>query len=167
MLEQNTNYKRDKMKLLTTMFFILMTILNAQELKIKANTFDGDEIAGVSIFTGEVNVIKENDELNASKVTIYTDKKRQPTKFVAVGDVSAHIQTEKGAIYNGKAQKAIYYPNKKEYHFFKDVYLQQVDEKKEITGDVVILKTIEGKAYAKGAKSEPVIMIFKLKEEDK
>ena len=40
------------------------------------------------------------------------------------------------------------------------------DEKKEITGDEVVLKTIEGKAYAKGDKSEPVIMIFKLKDKE-
>lgn len=59
------------------------------------------------------------------------------------------------------AQKVIYMPNIKEYHFFTDVHLRQIDEKKEIIGEEVILKTIEGTAYAKGAKKEPVIMILK------
>lgn len=38
-------------------------------------------------------------------------------------------------------------------------------KKKEIIGEEVILKSIEGKAYAKSAKNEPVIMIFELPEE--
>ena len=47
------------------------------------------------------------------------------------------------------------------------MYLKQIDKKKEIIGDEVVLKTIEGKAYAKGAKKEPVIMIFDIKDKGK
>ena len=157
------------MKFLIILQLFLASILMSEELRIKAHQFDADEKTGISVFEGDVNVIKTNDELNASKVTIFTDQEHQPTKFIAVGDVSFHIETKKGSIYKGVAQKVIYLPLIKEYHFFKDVYLQQVDEKKEIIGEEVILKTVEGKAYAKGAKKEPVIMIFKLpkSEEEK
>jgi len=154
------------MKNLIVLTIFLASVAFSQELKIKADSFTSDENKGISVFNGNVNVKKEKDELNATKITIYTDKDRQPTKFVAVGNVSAYIQTKKGSIYKGKAQKVIYFPKQKEYHFFEDVFLQQVDEKKEITGDEVVLKTIEGKAYAKGDKSEPVIMIFKLKDKE-
>lgn len=150
------------MKFLTILTIFLASTLIAQELKIKANQFNADEKTGVSIFKGDVNIIKGNDELNAMKVTIYTDKKHQPTKYIAEGDVSFNIETKKGSLYRGKAGKVIYMPVVKEYHFFKDVHLEQIDEKKEIIGEEVVLKTIEGKAYAKGAKKEPVIMIFKL-----
>ncbi|MDP2894452.1 MAG: lipopolysaccharide transport periplasmic protein LptA, partial [Sulfurimonas sp.] len=64
-------------------------------------------------------------------------------------------------------QKVVYLPKEKEYHFFKDVHLKQINEKKEIIGEEVILKTIEGKAYAKGAEKEPVIMIFDMPEDKK
>lgn len=141
---------------------ILTSLLNAEDLKIKANSFKADENTGISVFSGDVNIIKKNDELNASEVTVYVDKENQPTKFVALGNVSFVIETKKGAIYQGLAGKVIYLPNEKEYHFFKDVHLTQVNEKKEIIGDEVVLKTIEGKAYAKGLKSEPVIMIFNI-----
>jgi lipopolysaccharide export system protein LptA len=153
---------------------ILITILTtlslmAQELKIKAKVFNSDQKKGISVFEGDVNIIKGSDELNASKVTIYTDKENNPTKFVAEGDASFVVLTEEGSRYRGKAQKVIYYPNKKEYHFFTDVWLKQLDEKKEIIGSEVILKSIEGKAYAKGADKAPVIMIFDMpeKKEDK
>ncbi len=152
-------------------YFILASIflassLISQDLKVKSKTFHADEKKGISVFEGEVNVIKAGDELNASKVTIYTDDKNQPTKFIAVGKTSFRILSEEGSLYTGKADKVIYFPNTKEYHFFKNVHLKQINEKKEIIGDEVILKTIEGKAFAKGDKNEPVIMIFKMPKKD-
>ncbi|MBU1658372.1 lipopolysaccharide transport periplasmic protein LptA [bacterium] len=155
------------MKFLTFLILFFTSILISDELKIKADLFNGDEKAGISTFEGNVNIIKGSDELNASKVTIYTDADHQPTKFVAKGNVSFYIKTQQGPTYKGVSQEVIYLPQKKEYHFFKNVHLQQTDDRKEIIGDAVVLKTIEGKAYAKGAKSDPVIMIFKIKEEEK
>jgi len=154
-----------KQTLLLTIFLISTTF--AQELQIKAKLFNADQKTGISVFEGDVNIIRGNDELNASKVTIYTDSNQKPTKFVAEGKASFKIETLKGSIYKGKADRVIYIPNKKEYHFFKNVHLKQIDEKKEIIGEEVFLKTIEGKAYAKGAEKEPVIMIFDIPEEKK
>jgi len=152
-----------KYKLLSILF--LVSTLSSNELQIKANNFNGDENTGISVFTGNVKIKKLNDELNASKVTVYTNKQKEPTKFVAVGNVSFYIQTKEKTIYEGVSKKAIYIPATKEYHFFKDVHLKQVGDKKEIIGDEVLLKTIEGKAYAKGAESEPVIMIFNIADD--
>jgi len=154
------------MKYIILFTLFLTSLLNAEDLKIKANSFKADENTGVSVFSGEVNIIKKNDKLNASEVTIYVDKENQPTKFIAVGDVSFVIETKQGAIYKGQAGKVIYLPNEKEYRFFKDVHLKQVNEKKEIIGEEVVLKTTEGKAYAKGIESEPVIMIFNIPDEE-
>jgi lipopolysaccharide export system protein LptA len=141
--------------------------LFSQELKVKAKLFNADQKAGISVFEGDVNIVKGSDELNASKVTIHTNSNQEPTKFTAEGNASFYIQTLEGAIYRGKAQKVVYLPKEKEYHFFKDVHLKQINEKKEIIGEEVILKTIEGKAYAKGAEKEPVIMIFDMPEDKK
>ena len=154
------------MKYIILLTLFLTTLLISEELKIKSNSFKADENTGISVFTGDVSIVKQHDELNASEVTIYVDKENQPTKFVAIGNVSFIIETKQGSIYRGKAGKVIYLPNEKEYRFFKDVHLTQVDEKKEIIGDEVVLKTTEGKAYAKGVKSEPVIMIFNIPDEE-
>ncbi|MCW8954040.1 MAG: lipopolysaccharide transport periplasmic protein LptA [Sulfurimonas sp.] len=154
------------MKYITILTVFLVLNLFSAELKIKAKTFSADQKSGVSVFEGDVNIIKDNDELNASKVTVYTDTNQEPTKFVAEGSASFTIQTLDGSKYKGKAQKVIYMPKEKEYHFFKNVQLNQINEKKEIHGEEVVLKTIEGKAYAKGADTEPVIMIFDMPEEN-
>lgn len=154
-----------KQILLLTIF--LSSALLAKELKVVADNFTADEIKGISIFTGHVNIQRYHDELNATKVTIYTDKNNKPTKFVAVGDVAFKVETEKKAKYAGVAQKVIYLPLKKEYRFYKNVHLKQINEKKEILGDEVILNSIDGKAKAKGLKKAPVIMIFDMKDEEK
>ena len=143
-----------------------MAALVADELKIEANLFTADQKSGLSIFEGDVHIQKGSDELNASKVTVYVNEQKEPTKFHAQGDVSFFIHTQEGAQFKGQAYEAIYFPETKEYHFFKNVHLQQLDDKKEIVGEEVVLKSIEGNAYAKGAEKEPVIMIFDLKEKD-
>lgn len=155
------------MKYIILLTLILTSLLVSEELKVKANSFNADENSGISVFSGDVNIVKENDELNASEVTIYIDKEKQPTKFVAIGNVSFVLETTQGERYKGKAQKVIYLPIKKEYRFYENVHLVQLGEKKEIIGEAVVLETIKGRAYAKGIKSEPVIMIFNIPNEEK
>ncbi len=149
--------------LLMTMF--LQLTLFSQELKIKANTFSADEQKGLSVFSGHVRMKKGNDELNASEITIYTDKKNQPTKFVAVGAVSFKIETKKDTKYEGQANRVVYIPKEKVYRFYGNVNLKQLNKKKEIVGDEVTLALDSGKASAKGLKTKPVIMTFDIKND--
>jgi len=153
------------MKKILVLASLVSSLLFSQELKITADSFNADEGKGVSVFSGNVSIVKESDELNASSVTIYTNKKNQPTKFIATGNVSFKIETTTAAKYEGTANKVIYIPSKKEYYFYKNVHLRQIDEKKEIQGDEVVLSIEDGKAYAKGLHKEPVIMIFDIAED--
>ncbi len=148
------------------LIILITTFLHASELRVKAKSFESDQSKGISTFAGDVNIIKGSDELNASNVTIYTDENNKPIKFIANGDVSFIIKTQTGEKYRGVSQKAIYLPPTKEYFFYTDVHIIQVGEKNEIIGDEVIIKTIEGKAEAKGKDNKPVIMIFDIKEEN-
>jgi len=152
------------MKYIIIFTLFLTSALLSQNLRVKANAFNSDAKNGISLFKGDVKVMRGSDELNASSVEIYTNKNNKPIKFVASGDVSFKIKTKKGAMYEGKAQKVIYLPLKKQYHFLKDVHLKQLDDKKEIIGNEVFLNTLEGKAYAKGADNKPIIMIFNISD---
>lgn len=141
-----------------------MLLLAAEELKVISDNFKGDQQKGVSVFTGNVKVSKGQDDLNASKVTIYTDQTKKPIKYVAEGNVSFYIVTELKEVYKGKSQRAIYYPNESEYHFYKKVDLIRIDDYRRVRGDKVVINTIKGQAAAESAKDEPVIMIFTLEE---
>ncbi len=138
----------------------------AEELKVLSDNFKGDQPKGVSIFTGNVKVTKGLDELNASKVTIYTDAARKPTKYLAEGSVSFYIVTEAGEKYRGKSQRAIYLPNESEYQFYEKVDLLRLDDFRRVKGDKVVVNTVQGHASADSAGGDPVVMIFTLEDKN-
>lgn len=155
------------MKHLYLLPFLLLVSLQAEQLKVVANSFNGDEKTGITVFKGNVKIVKGSDELNASAVSIYTDANRKPIRYEAKGNVSFYIKTDKKSIYTGKAGKAVFVPAKREYHFYENVHIKQLDEKKEINGEEVVISTDEGKARAKGGETKPVIMTFEIEEEEK
>ena len=154
------------MKKILILLTIMSLIASAEELKIQALSFSADEGKGISIFDGNVSMVKRHDELYASKVTVYTDKENKPIKFVAFGNVSFKIETKTKAKYEGSANKVIFFTKEREYRFYKNVHLKQINEKKEIQGDEVVLSTVTGKAHAKGVEKGPVIMIFDIPEKE-
>lgn len=143
---------------------LFISFAHADELKVISDSFKGDQQKGVSVFTGNVKVTKGSDELNASKVTIYTDKENKPTKYFAEGDVSFYILTELGEKYKGKSQTAIYLPNESEYQFYKKVDLIRIDDYRRVKGDKVVVNTVHGHASAESANNEPVVMTFTLED---
>ncbi len=145
---------------------LLSLTLTGQELKVLSDNFKGDQPQGVSIFTGNVKVTKGLDELNATKVTIYTDASRKPTKYIAEGDVSFYIVTDIGEKYRGKAQRAIYFANESEYQFFQKVDLIRLDDYRRIRGDKVIVNEIKGFANADSVDGDPVVMIFTMEDKN-
>jgi lipopolysaccharide export system protein LptA len=143
---------------------LFVTLLWSEELKVISDNFKGDQQKGISVFTGKVKITKGSDELNASKVTIYTDSEKKPIKYLAEGDVSFYIVTEMNEKYRGKSQTAIYLPNANEYQFFQKVDLLRLDDYRRVKGDKVIVNTVAGNASAESANQEPVVMIFTLQD---
>lgn len=143
---------------------LLFTLTWGDELKVISDNFKGDQQKGVSVFTGNVKITKGSDELNASKVTIYTDKDKKPFKYLAEGDVSFYIVTETNEKYRGKSQSAIYLPEMSEYQFYQKVDLIRLDDYRRVKGDKVVVNTIQGNASAESANNEPVVMTFTLQD---
>ncbi len=154
------------LRYLLPMLIFSVTLLNAGKLTIEADKFTADEKKGVTIFIGHVMAKMDSDEINASKIMIYTDKEHNPKKIIATGDVSFIIATETGDTYAGRAQKAVLRPIEKDYHFFTDVHLKQLNQYKEINGDEVRVNTLKGTALAKGANKRPVIMVFDIADKN-
>lgn len=150
--------------LITALIIFMGTVLHAEALKVIAKNFEADEQKGYTIFTGDVRMTKGSDEFNASKVTVYVDADRKPTKFVAVGNVSFLVTTMTADVYSGKAEEVRFFPQTKEYRFYTNVHIKQLNKQKEINGDEVIVDLIQGKAFAKGADKKPVIMIFNIED---
>jgi lipopolysaccharide export system protein LptA len=158
------------MKKILMILTILTSALYAEQVKIIADAFEGNEKEGLTIFSGNVKITKGSDELNASKVTVHTDKERKPYQYEAEGDVSFYIDLkDNNMTYKGDAGKVVYFPLKKEYQFFKDVHLYQIGTNRKVFGDEVNLNAKDGNAKAIGKDKTPVIMIFNVedKKQDK
>lgn len=148
---------------------LLLPILaqGAEQLKITADSFYGNEEAKRSVFEGHVMIQKGRDELNASRVEVGIDEARQPIRYEAKGDVSFSLFTDNNASYAGRAERVVFLPLEQEYRFFGNVRLMQIDEQKQIDGDEVIVNIKAGTATAKGSGSRPVTMTFTLPEREK
>ncbi len=156
------------MKKILILLNLLTSFVLAEQVKIIADSFEGNEKKGLTVFSGNVKITKENDELNASKVTVYIDKERTPYRYEAEGDVSFYIDLkDNNMTYKGDAQKVVYSPLKKEYQFFNDVHLYQLGTNRKVFGNEVKLNAKDGNAKAIGKEKAPVIMIFNVNEEDK
>ncbi len=153
------------MKKLLNILTILSITVQAEQVKIIADAFEGNEKKGLTIFSGNVKITKGSDELNASKVTVRTDKDRTPYRYEAEGDVSFYIDLkDNNMTYKGDAGKVIYFPLKKEYQFFTNVHLYQLGTNRKVFGDEVRLNAKDGNAKAIGKEKTPVIMIFNVED---
>jgi len=156
------------MKRIFIILNVLVSILLAEQVKIIADAFEGNEKKGLTTFSGNVKITKGNDELNASRVSVYTDKKRTPYQYEAEGNVSFYIDLkDNNMTYKGDAGKVIYYPLKKEYQFYKNVHLYQLGTNRKVFGDEVKLNAKDGNAKAMGKEKTPVIMIFNVEDKKK
>lgn len=147
-------------------FTLSVISVGAEELKVISDNFKGDQQKGIAVFTGNVKLIKGTDELNASKVTIYTDKEKKPYKYVAEGGVSFFIVTEQQEKYRGKSQSAVFMPNEGEYQFYTKVDLIRLDDLRRVKGDKVVVNISQGSAVAESTKDEPVVMTFTLQDKN-
>lgn len=152
------------MKFILLIYVFLITSLNAEELRVVADSVEGDELKGVSFLKGHVRMNKGKDELNASTVYIYTNKERKPIKYSAEGNVSFIIVLESGATYRGQSDRVEFHPDLNEYRFYNHVKLEQLDEKKVIIGEKVIVNVNSGTALAEGSSKKPVTMVFDIKD---
>lgn len=151
------------MKKLLAILSLCVLSLFAEEVKIMADAFEGDEKKGITTFIGNVRITKGGDELNASKVTVLTDKDRNPYQYEAQGNVSFYIDmSENNATYKGDAQRVVYLPLRQEYQFYTNVHLYQLETNRKIFGEEVILNAKDANAKAMGKAKRPVIMIFNI-----
>lgn len=155
------------MKKLLCVLSLLSLSVAAEEVKIISQKFEADEKKRISIFTGNVNIQKGNDELNASKVKIFLDEKKQPKKYEAIGKVSIYAKMQdSNETYSGKAKRVIYQPKENKYYFYDNVKLIQINEGRTLTGKKVILDVTTGHAKVIGNKKEPVVVTFTIEDKN-
>ncbi len=147
-------------------YFLILTILSANEVEITADKFTADEAKGVSVFTGNVHVVKGKDDLKADKIIINFDKNKQPTLYTAIGHAKAKLII-KDKNYFAKGNTLIYDPLTLKYTIKKNAFLQELDTDKKVYGENIRVDQARGYYEVDGKANKPVKFIFKLKDKKK
>jgi len=142
-------------------FLMMSAVLFAQNIEITALKFKADEKKGFTEFSGSVKITKGNSELNASKVILFFDENRVAKRYEAYGDVSFYIE-EKDSKYRGTSQKLFYYPSEERYHFFENVDVYDLINRRTLQGEEVEVSLTDGKANVIGNEKKPVKFIFEM-----
>lgn len=150
----------------TLLFLGLCMCAFAENVEVTADKFFADEKKKVSIFEGKVTVKKGHDTLNAKKVVIEFDDKKQPLRYIATGDAKVNM-TMTGKKYYGESEKMTYEPSKNLYTLEKKAFLHELETDKKVYGDYIKADQNSGQYEVDGKGKAPVKFIFKLEDEKK
>ena len=151
--------------------FLLVSLpLFAEQVEVTADNFFADEIKLQSILTGNVKVKKGSfDTLNSDKITIYFDKNKQPTKYIATGNAKFKILINESH-YNGKGDILTYEPKTEIYTLKGNAWIEEVETKREVFGDIITINQLSGKYEVNRDRSnkkldkKPAKLIFKIED---
>jgi lipopolysaccharide export system protein LptA len=156
---------------------IICSFLFSEKLIIDANNFEAYDEKGLSIFTGNVKMVKVKDELESDRLEVYLSEKkantkREPLKYIATGNVKFKVKTA-DKLYEGKGDKVVYEPKKMQYVITGNGFLKEVSEDKRLFGNKIVINQVSGEAKVSGSEDKPVRFIIDLansntkKKEDK
>lgn len=138
----------------------------AAQVEVTAEKFFADEKKKVSTFEGNVVITKESDKLTAKKVLIEFDDKKQPIRYIALGDARVKMIMN-GKKYEGEAQKMTYTPNENVYLLEQKAFLHELDTDKKVYGDYIRADQNSGQYEVDGKGKAPVKFIFKIEDQKK
>ncbi len=144
-------------------FSLFFIVLFAKEVKITAQKFEADEKKMVSIFSGNVHLQRDLDEINASILTITFDKEGKPISYEASGDLHFAISAD-DQFFIGSADYMIYKPKDKEYKIVGNAFIHEINTNKKLYGEKIIIDRKSGKSKILGTSTKPVKFIFSIQE---
>lgn len=143
------------------LFFALSSYC-VELLEISAEKIYTNQLKGETRITGNVEIIREQDRLNADEVLIKTDQNRKPLKYTANGNVNFRVMLQDGKLMKGRAKKVIYNALKDEYLLQGKAYVQEEGKPNAIRGDEIVLNRTAGSASVVGTQRKPAKITFSL-----
>ncbi|TKX31976.1 LptA/OstA family protein [Campylobacter estrildidarum] len=147
------------------LLFFCISVSLATKIEVKALNFYSDENKGESILTGNVEVKRGDDILNAEKLIIYTDKNRKPVRYEAMQNASFKISL-KGKIYQGKGDKFIYNVTNDVYEINGNAYISELKSNQKLYGDRIIVDKKKNIYQVQSKDKKPARFVFDLKQDD-
>jgi len=158
-------------KLLIILSLTILLFSDTVTVDITADKFVSNKSKNITIFTGNVKMIKQKDFIICDKLTIKTlpSKNNQETiaeEYIAIGNASFSL-TSLTSVIKGKGDKIHYYPLDFKYIVVGNGYLEDIKDGRVLIGDKIFLDEKSGNANIEGQKDKPVKFTFKMKVKDK
>lgn len=149
-------------KRLVLLFCVFVYCLDAEEIRVSADSFFADENKFYSILTGNVVVNKGDfDTLKAEQIEIFFNQDKQPIKYRATKNVTFKILL-KDKHYDGSGNELIYEPLQDRYTIVGNAYLHEVEEDKKVYGDKIVADQKSGTYQVDAKKGAQTKMIFQI-----
>nr|WP_240329838.1 lipopolysaccharide transport periplasmic protein LptA [Helicobacter suis] len=149
-------------------YLLLVGLVSAlpikETLEVTADKFLANDLKKITIIEGHVHIKKGKDTLIANKVIIYTNEKRQPTRYEAYGDVKFHLFTQDGREVEGHSDRLIYDALKQEYRLLQNAVVNEIGKVNSVKGEEIILSKEHGYADVLGSKDKPARFVFDMED---
>ncbi len=144
-----------------SIFIFLFSFLNGSNIIINSKFFKYNQNKNISIFTKDVNVTKQLDNILCDKLVVYFDKNKKLSKMVAFDNVR-FVVNDKNSTYKGKSDKLTYIAPKQLFIFEGHVHITKIQDNQQLFGNKVIIDKKNGTANVQGQKNKPLKFIIKV-----
>ena len=145
------------------LFIFIFLYSYGSEFKIESKNFEFDNKKLISVFEGDVNVTRGEDNILTDKAVLYLSKKRKLQKMVANGDIKFKISND-GSIYVGQSDNLSYNAIKQLFILSGNVHIKRVDDNQTISANKVIFDKKNGTLKVMGTENKPLKFILKVDE---
>jgi lipopolysaccharide export system protein LptA len=145
------------------LIFLMIVLLNANELKIVSKTFNYYPDKLYSIFKGDVNITKGKDNILSDELRVYLNKNKTLKELVAIGNVKFIISLDKNSTYQGYSDYLDYNVKNGNIILKGNAFVKKLDTNESIKGKYIKLNRYSKKTVVKGGK-KPAVIIIKVKE---
>ncbi|MCF6243684.1 MAG: lipopolysaccharide transport periplasmic protein LptA [Sulfurovum sp.] len=140
--------------------FLVFSILNhAEKVEIVSDDMYAQNIKKEVHFMGNVKIKQDKNWIHADKVIVYFNENNETNKYEALENVKFEFKDMKNH-YKGSTDSLIYLPIKSKYTLTGKSIIDDIENKRHINGDIIILDMISGNAKVHGNKKKPVKFIF-------
>jgi lipopolysaccharide export system protein LptA len=150
-------------KKISFLFMLFSLFIYGEKVEIKSQTMEANDLTKEVHFRGNVKIKEGISRLNSKEAIVYLDKNNKAKEYRAVGSVDFYIKKD-GNEYKGKAGEVRYFPSTNVYHLKIDARVEDLINKRVLTGNVMILDMNKKQARVDGKKNQPIEFIFETKD---
>ena len=144
-------------KLLLLALFSML--IYAQKVQITSESFYAKDAEKQVHFINNVLVKQGKSWIHSDKVIVYFDDNNQTIQYDAIGNATYEVYKEKNH-YKGHSDKVTYYPETSIYMFTGEAVIDDINNNRQINGNIVVVNAITGDADVKSTGKAPVKFIF-------